>query len=619
MTTKLEIFFHKLTGTLITWSDPAWWICISLLLFTLSMVHFVPLILEDNNHKTKDHFFLLVRRGCLIALVGLGLIFPIILYFLFSASSGESNQVASDIFKEWVLDMSSQYWMAPLSGLVSGVFLNMIWHRYLEPYMSNISRRFRVNQAEDKLSDIRTEAKSHTAKNFVPEHYFKDGYYFLGLDGSNQPIYVEAKKFEETHAGYFGPTGFGKGVLAGVVLTQAIRRGNMVVMVDPKDDDNLPYILQNEAKKAGRQFVYLDLNNEGKGAWHPFKGGTPRDRRTRMIAAFGLEKGGTNADVYKSKERGYVDDLLAATDGSIRDMLEATKKFTDGDSLSSLRDGLREWSQISTFMPPKKKDGHSIEKSILNNAVVYIRGSTGDGVVRAATKAYISEFMQEAKRLKNQRTTHITTFFDELRFVISNEIVDALATIRTFKVNMNLATQSIGDLLNIQDATINGPALKQSFEINCQLKFLYNAGDKDTAEWGEAMSGTKMLRIARNERTETNRWGGEKWDKMRSFDNQEAPNMHRNVLLSLPPRVAIFYMPGTVATVIFTCWVSADKSFASWEKRKLPAEDSPSNQDTTTDKEVAEGDEITPQKLTKKPASSSDVAGQPDLFQDKTA
>lgn len=562
----------KLTAKLLMLSDPYWWIIISILLFILSMIHFLPLALEDTNHRAKDHVFLHLRRLCVFLFVGVGLIFPLCLYILFGIFSPDSNTIASQVFIDWALNMLSKYWTAPLAGFLSGTLLNMCWHRYGEPYLSNLKRKYRVNQAEDKLSDVRTESQNLTAKNFDPEKYFKSGFYFLGLDINNNPIYVSDKVFHETHAAFVGPTGYGKGVLAGVILTQSIRKGHSVFMIDPKDDANLPYILQNEAKKAGKPFVYLDLNGEGRGVWHPFKGGSVRDRRTRMIAAFGLEKAGNNADVYKSKERGYVDKLLGTTDGSVRAMLEGVSTFTKDENLSSLRDGLQEWANVSTFVPSKKKEGHSIEKSLLNDAIVYVRGSTGDGVVRAATKAYISELLQEAKRLHKQRKSHLTTFFDEVRFVISNEVVDGLATIRSFGVNMNLATQSIGDLLNIQDATINGHALKQSFEINCQIKLLYRAGDIDTSEWGEGLSGTKILRVARNEKVETNRWGGEKWENIRAFDNVEVPYMHRNVFLNLAPRVAVCYRPGAIATEIFTCWVNTDKSFASWEKRDVTLE-----------------------------------------------
>ncbi|RZI40349.1 conjugal transfer protein TraC [Herbaspirillum sp. HC18] len=551
-----------------SWADPMWWIVVSGLLFIVFTVHFVPLKLEEENHDTTAHIALWIRRICLVSFVGIALLFPLILYISFGALSRDTNVVAASLFKAWSLGMLKRYWTAPATGILGGLFLNFLWHRYAAPYLSNVGRKLRVRQGEDTRSDVREEAGKLQSKNFDPEQYFKDGFYFLGLDERDQPIYMEASVFEEIHSAFFAPTRFGKGVTAGVILAQSIRRGNTVIMVDPKGDKNLPYILQNEAKRAERPFVYLDLNLDGKGVWHPFKGGSLRDRRSRILSAFKLEQSGTDADVYKSRERGMVDDLLSKTDGSIRSMLEEVAHLTGGEDLSQLRDSLKEWAKVSTFTPPKKKDGHSIEKSLLNNAVVYVRGSLNDSVVKLATRCYIAELVQETIRLAPHRKHHLTMFVDEVRFVISPELVDALATIAGFDTNMLLATQSISDLLNIPDQTINGPALQSSFEINCQLKFIYKAGDTETAEWGEGLGGTKWIRVPKMEKLDVNRWGGEKWSDSRSMDKIEAPLISQNMLLNLGPRVAILYRPDSIAQPVFTCWINTDKSVCSWAKKE---------------------------------------------------
>jgi hypothetical protein len=567
MFSKLQGRGYAWLDSITAWTDPNWWIVISALLFIICTAHFVPLTLEEENHSTTAHAAMWIRRITLITLVGIGLLFPLILYVGFGALSSETSLAASDLFKRWVAGMFRRYWTAPITGILGGVLINFLWHRYAAPYLSNLGRKLRVRQGEDTRSDVRDEAGRLLSRDFDPEQYFKDGYYFLGLDETEKPIYVQASVFEEVHSAFIAPTRYGKGVEAGVVLTQAIRRGNSVFMVDPKDDRNLPYILQNEAKRAGRPFVYLDLNPDGKGTWHPFKGGSPRDRRSRILAAFKLEQGGTDADVYKSKERALVDDLLSKTDGSIRAMLEGVAASTAADDLSQLRDSLKEWSKISTFTPPKKKDGHSIEKSLLNNAIVYVRGSLDDEVVRLATRCYIAELVQEIRRLAPQRQHRLTVFIDEVRFVISNELVNALATIAGFNTNMLLATQSISDLLNIQDKTVNGPALQKSFEVNCQIKLIYKAGDADTAEWGETLSGTKWIRVSRMEKLDINRYGGEKWSDQRSMDKIEVPLINRNVLLNLAPRVAVLYRPGSIAKILYTCWVKVDRSVCSWTKK----------------------------------------------------
>ena len=88
--------------------------------------------------------------------------------------------------------------------------------------------------------------------------------------------------------------------------------------------------------------------------------------------------------------------------------------------------GLIEWARIQSLNPHSQ--GLSIEKCLLNNAVVYIKGSLDDKVIRGATRILIMEIIQEANRLEKARNNHLTLVIDELRFLTSNAVVDATAT-----------------------------------------------------------------------------------------------------------------------------------------------------------------------------------------------
>lgn len=550
------------------WVDPQWWIWVSFCIFVLCMIHLLPLQLKPENHDFSDRIFLFLRI-VFIGSLGLLLFFPVLFYLTFGMLTPSTRQAeASHVVLAWYLEMAGDYWGLPLAAWIIGLTTNFCWHRYAAPYFSQMRRKLRVTQVEDKRSDIRTAQDDYQTKQFEPEKYFKEGYYFIAIDEEDKPIYIDVETFESTHSASIAPTGFGKGVEHGVLLTQSIRRGNATWWIDPKGDKRAPYVLQQEAAKAGRPFIYLDLNPEGKGNWHPFKGGALRDRRSRMLAAFRLTPTGTNADVYKTKERSIVDVLLSTTDGSIPAMYEAAKTLIKADDLSELREGLGEWSHISTFTPNRKRKGHSIEQCLLNNAVVYVKGSLTDNVVMAATRAYVSELIQEANRLYGQRSSHITAFIDETRFLISKEIVDALATTRELRMNMLLATQAISDLRNLEDKTIDGEALQNSVEVNCQIKMIYKAGNEDTAKWGETLSGTKVIRVAGMERAEVNRWGAEEWGNVRNFDKEEVPLYHRNVFLALPKMVFVLYQPNALPTIGFSSWVNVDQSVCSWAKKE---------------------------------------------------
>lgn len=567
---------------IMTWVDPSWWIWLSLILFILGAIQPLPLELDKDNKNFLDLVLVWIRRVCFFLLLAFGVVMPLTFYIGFGALAQGSAVTSSSLFVDWILEMTSSYWMLPVGSCILGIVCNFTWHRYGEPYFSNMSRDMRVNQTEEEYSDARDEVEKYVGIQFRPEDYFKEGFYFMGLEESGAPIYIPDSLFHETNSAYIAPTRFGKGVELGVLLKQSIIKGNCVFMVDPKGDVNMPYILEAAARAAGRPYIHLDLRPEGKGNWHPFKGGTLRDRRSRMLAAFGLESSGTNADVYKAKERSIVDKLLKGSEeGTIREMLPIVDKIvgSNKDDLSELRDGLVEWSQISTFMGNKKRKGHSIEESLLNNAVVYVRGSLNDSVIKKATRIYISELMQEIIRLMPQRTKHATVCVDEVRFVISTELVDALATIAGFKSNLMLATQAISDLQNLDDKTIDGLALAKSFEVNCQIKNIYKAGDAVTAEWAELISGKKYIRVASNEKTEVNKWGGEKWDNVRAFGKVEVPIIHQNVMLNLPPMVSVLYMPGYLPRVMFTHWITVDRSVTPWEKKSADTKDLENTED----------------------------------------
>ncbi|WP_301255489.1 conjugal transfer protein TraC [Eleftheria terrae] len=578
--TGLSLALHAVT----TWADPWWWVCISALIFALCLVHPVPLRLPDVEvHSFKKHVALWTRWAVVGLSVALGFVIPLLTFFLFGALSGRPQREAADMFYSWVGEMASAYWTAPLAALLGGVLISFTWLRYADPFLSSFFRRWRVKQKEDERSDVKSEAGLLKTKNYDPRRYYKAGSYFIGLDEHNQPLYIPDAQMHETMHLYLGPTGTGKGSIFGVVIDQAVDKGVCVFFVDPKEDDFVPYIMYAAAKRNGRPFVYLDLNPEGQGHWHPFKGGSLRDRRARVLAAFKLGDTGSNADVYKRAERAQLDRALEKTDGSVKQMLDHVRgEDGDDEKLSSLRDSLSEWSRISTFTPPKKNRGHSVEQSLRNTAVVYVRGSTSDNVVRLASRVYVAEVLQEIKRLKAERTSHAMVVTDEIRFTMGNELVDGVATIRSAKANIIAATQGMSDLQNIVDQDIDKKAAQQSFMINCKIKLLYMAGDTETAKWGEENSGTTVKRLAAMERTEVNRYGGETWDEGRTLKDEEVPYVSQNRLLMLPERVGVLYRPGVTATTVFTAYVPTDKSVERpWEKAK-PAEKPGDHDDNDT-------------------------------------
>jgi hypothetical protein len=554
----------------LSWSSPWYWIVLAVPLFMVSMLHPVPWRLPSNDASFRDWLTFIGRRASVIALYAWLLLVPAIAFFMFIVTSGMPFQAAAPSFLGWLGGRIGQYWPIVVGAVLYGALLRFLWDRYVLPRLSSYLRSIRVRQETDKLVDAREEIEKVQAKSFEPEKYFVDGKIFYGLDENDQPIYFDAKQFLTTHHLVLGPSDFGKGILLQTVFKQCIRLGFCLFYVDPKGDDWLPYLMQNEAKKAGRRFVYLDLRPNGRGNWHPFIGGSDRERRTRITRAFNLDKSGDNSDVYKAKERNRLDDALENTDGSIRALLKFVEDREDGE-LSMLRDSLREWSRISTFSQPAKRKGHSIERCLMENAVVYVRGDLRDPVVKEATKTYIAELTGEINRLVKERPSHVVFGVDELKFTASAEINEALATIRQSRCNMFLLAQSFANVETLDDKRLDGKAMARELEINTPNKFVYCAGDERTAEWVEYMSAKQQLRVVRSEKTKTNAHGGEEWNGERTIGTQEAPIISATTAIALPRRVGIAFMPGRLAAKIFTSPTKIDNSYASWEDKPADA------------------------------------------------
>lgn len=565
--------FFRAVEHALQWSSPWYWIILAVPLFTVSVLHPVPWRLRTDDPTFLDLLTFLARRISVYALEVLVFFVPLIGLCLYAISAGTPFGESASSYGAWLADRLGQYWPILLGALAYGLVLRFVWDRYVSPKLSSYWRSMRVTQETDKLVDAREEVQTLKAKDFEPEKYFVQGKIFYGLDEHGQPIYFDLKEFFTTHHAILGPTSYGKGVVLQSVFKQCIQFGFGVFYVDPKGDDYLPYLLQNEAKAAGRRFVYLDLNPGGKGVWHPFLGGDFRQRRTRIVRAFNLDSAGTDADVYKAKERALLDDALENTDGTIKALLAYVKdKGNAGDrDLSTLRDSLREWSRVDTFAQSIKRKGHSIETCLLNNAVVYVRGDLADPVVKAATKAYIAELTAEIKRLLPQRPAHVTVGIDELKFLACAEINDALATIRQNRCNLLLAAQSIANLEAPDDKRLDGKALAREFEVNTPIKFVYRAADERTAEWAEKLSASQWLNVVQREATKTNVHGGEQWEGHRMVGNLEQPIISQNTLLNLPARIAIAYMPGRNAAKLYTCYTKVDRSVASWATPAVPA------------------------------------------------
>jgi hypothetical protein len=449
---------------------------------------------------------------------------------------------------------------------VVGLIGRLVLHRYIQPKWSIFLKRFRVVQRSEQLSDIRDEMRARQALNYLPSDYYQPDAIFVGLTPEGTPIYSDLEEWYETNKMVMGGTRFGKGIAYQIWMEQMIVRGDTVVYVDPKNDKWLPHVMRQAAERAGRRFIALDLvDPRSRGSWAPFVGGSAADRRARFFDVMDMEDRGTDADHYKALAREQVFELFK--DGAKPTTLpalfaEVVRAAEDTPALSTLRAKLRNWASYQK-LSPKPGKGFSIEASLLNNAVVYVRGSLDDAVIRSATLAFVQETIQEIRRLKDLRTTHCALMLDELRFLLSDTYLKALATISGFNAQIAAAFQNYGDITSPQDTRLDGKSALQSVKINSQFKLVFGGTDAESAEDTAENSGTRLKKIVTREQTEINRSGGETWARHRQMGDQEENFITQNAVLSLDKRMAVLLRVGKLAEIVSVAPIPVDPAAAA--------------------------------------------------------
>jgi TraM recognition site of TraD and TraG len=561
---SLTATINAYTVAAMRWSTPWWYVWAGSAVAVLAIFNVLPLRIpasKEEHYGLTDVMKIFIRQAGLASLAFLFIGFWPALYFATVTSLASTSDQGHVWFVDYVTRQALTWgWLLP-GGLALGVAVRVVWSRYVTPWLSQMEQRRLVRQEDHGRSDMRLEVGKLKTRDFEPRKHYKPGEMFLGLGPDNKPMYLNAKTFRETHMQVVGPTRFGKGVLLGVLLEQAIQAGDAVVYIDPKADKFVPYIMADACEKAGRKFVYIDLNSEDT-RWSPFEGGSERDRRSRIVNCFGLNNTGDGSDFYKSKERAILDTILPKSGSSIAGLRAALEQRGDDgkplkENANRLYDGLTEFSVLAS-LNPKKGGGNKIGEALKSGASIYVRGSLDDPTVKRATQIFISELIQESRRLVHDRPCHLTLAIDELKFMISQEVGDALATIAGFNVNMVLLHQSIRDLRAPEDRSLNVQALESGVIVNCQVKLMYRASDPETAEWASKLSGTKMVRVTKSQTVEHNRYGGEAYKAERMLTDVEVPIITENEMLSLSPRVGVFFVPERLASVVFTCFVSAN-------------------------------------------------------------
>ena len=542
---------------LASWSDPWFWLCFTALLYTNTIIGFFPLS-SDRELTAGEHFLMHARRLLLLMFLVLIPGFPLILWFLAASVTG-NIAAANNIVDIVIISQAGRMWGLIAGGLLAGLLTRIIFLRYLYPHFSSWYIFRRVSQRGDQVSDIRAEADRYREKNFRPGKYYKARKMFIGLHQDNKPLYVAMEDWKNWNQRLVGATQTGKGILFGVQLDQSVRQGFCTVFFDVKPDKHALGIMRKACEETGRRLVTVDFNGELPGKWSPFRTGTDREIKTRLMQAYNLAERGDTADFYKIGEREFLESVF---DKWNKELIDLPKLLRDSAKPPPTVTNLtREMLALSALKPGRSK-GVDIERVLRENAVLYVRSSATDPVVKRATRMFLLCLLQATTRMyrRRERSSHLFIGIDEVKFIATDILGDMLATITGFDCHIAIAYQSLGDLKSVNRRLVNVEALEFSVENNCKMSLYYQPNDFETAEYAARQSGTKQASRYRMN-VDINKAGGEVYAERNLITQEEVFYIHPNTLMMLPSRVAMAKMPGRLAEIVHTSWVAVEPAY----------------------------------------------------------
>ena len=412
----------------------------------------------------------------------------------------------------------------------------------------------RTSLQRDTRTDIRLVGQQlpDVAKQYNPEKYFKKkGQLFLGLNELLKPIYISSELWRSSHCDFIGTTGGGKGVAAGVALTQSVNQGEATIVIDPKNDEFLPYVMGQAAKKARVPYYYIDLLGDSP-QWNPFQNKSNYEIEELFSGAFGQASQGGIDDVHRGRDRAcarrFASEMVSEY-RSTKEVFESLLVKFPGEmkEANKFRDDLEE---IVSTPVINIVDGIDLAQAIEEGAVIYVRGSMRNPRALKLQKMFVLSVMQHCENRDRESARHVCIFLDEFKYLISKPALEALGAIRDKRAHVLLAHQSLGDLRDCPK-DIDPESIVSSVNENCRLKLAYKINDPDTANWLANMSG----RILVDDEMRTIRTGmamAETSEPERRLMQTERCLVDTNMLLSLPKSCAVLYGNGLACFVFMS-------------------------------------------------------------------
>lgn len=403
-------------------------------------------------------------------------------------------------FHSLLLTQVAIYYGLALYFVLGPIF--WLWHRATRP----------INKRASLDSIVETMAQAQTLSPYNPTAFFnheKGLFTGLNIDDGLKPVYAPWEDFRSTHMQVLGPTGFGKGVATTMMLAQCAAAGECVVIFDPKfpGDKYASRVLNQFAAERGIPFYLLNLSPEVPKEWETeftstppqinlFRGCTGSQLHELLTTAFSLADTGRSDSHYRLHDRVACEDVCeraaAANPGQVnmKDLVSAAHQstlITDKEG----KDFKLKLLEISRLPALNTAQGLDLLTVLDQNAILYIVGNTGDPKTIPVQKMLLLRILRIIEgRNRNLKNRPVAMMLDELKYMLSSGVLQALGTVRDKGGHIMLAHQTNGDL---EDCGGLPPvAVTAAVKKNTTKKLIYQTTDED-AEWASALSGTIVV------------------------------------------------------------------------------------------------------------------------------
>ena len=313
-------------------------------------------------------------------------------------------------------------------GLIPSGIAAFLFFRATSAWFDGIKDKLHRTTAleRDIYTDIRKLSKiiPKQKTRFNVEKHYQRGSIFIGLTADNDPVRIPRDKWLSSHIDLVGTTGSGKGVAAGVMLTQAALFGEAVIVIDPKEDEYLPHVLGQAAHKAHLPFHYIDLTGD-LGQWNPLLNKSPMQVEEILGAAFGLSEKGTDADFYRLNDRKAAR-LFSTTQTEHNNFTKQVSQFF-GESSEALENAPKfkdDLEEVASLPVVNISGGLDLEQAIYEGAVIYVRGSMRNPRILKLQRMFVLAVIQSCESRDRDNARHVCLFLDEFKYLISKPTLE---------------------------------------------------------------------------------------------------------------------------------------------------------------------------------------------------